>query len=64
MERSVERIEGVKRVKLDLNTGHCVVRFHPGHTVSPEKLWEAIKDSGFTPTRIVMQDRVYEGPDE
>ena len=63
MQRSVERVEGVEKVEVDLNTGRATVTFAAGKTVAAADLWQAVKDSGFTPVRIDMGDRVYEGRD-
>lgn len=64
MQRSVERVDGVKKVNLDLNTGRGVVTFEPGKTVAPAVLWQAIKDSGFTPVRVETKGEVYDGPEQ
>ena len=63
MQRSVERVDGVKKVEIDLNTGRGTVTFERGKTVAPAVLWQAIKESGFTPVRVEMKGEVYEGPD-
>ena len=62
VQRSVERVEGVQKVVLDLNTGRGTVTFEPGKTVSSAVLWQAIKDSGFTPVRVEMKGELYERP--
>ena len=62
-QRSVERVEGVKNVVIDLNTGKGAVTFDPGQAVSPAKIWQAIEDSGFTPVRIEIGGEVYRGSD-
>ncbi|MCH7840593.1 MAG: heavy-metal-associated domain-containing protein [Planctomycetes bacterium] len=62
-QRSVERVEGVKSVVIDLNTGRGAVTFEPGQAVSPAKIWKAIEDSGFTPVRIEIGGEVYRGSD-
>ncbi len=64
MQRSVERVNGVKKVEIDLNTGRGMVTFEPGNTVAPAVLWKAIKESGFTPVRVEMKGKVYEGPQQ
>jgi copper chaperone CopZ len=64
VQRSVERINGVEKVELDLNTGRGLVTFEPGKTVSPEVLWQGIKDSGFTPVRVEMKGAAYEGKEQ
>lgn len=64
MQRSVERVDGVKKVQVDLNTGRGAVTFERGKTVAPGVLWQAIKDSGFTPVRVEIKSVVYEGPEQ
>ncbi len=64
VQRSVERIDGIEKVELDLNTGRGTVTFEPGKTVAPAILWQAIKDSGFTPVRVETKGKVYEGPQQ
>ena len=61
VQRSFERIDGIEKVELDLNTGRGTVTFEPDKTVAPAVLWQAIKDSGFTPVRVETKGRVYEG---
>ena len=61
MQRSVERVEGVKTVVVDLNTGRASVTFEAGKTAKAEALWKAVKDGGFTPIRVEIGDTVYEG---
>ena len=63
MQRSVERVDGVKKVVLDLNTGRGTVTVEPGKTVASAALWQAIKESGFTPVRVETKGAVYEGPE-
>jgi copper chaperone CopZ len=62
VQRSVERIDGVSKLFVDLNTGRGEVTFEPGKSVEPAVLWQAIVDSGFTPVRIETKGEVYEGP--
>jgi len=59
--RSVERIDGVKEVDFDLNTGRGSVRYKPGRKPNPTELWEAVKRSGFTPERVDIGGVIYEG---
>lgn len=61
-QRSVERVEGVKSVVIDLNTGKGAVTFDPGQAVAPAQIWQAIEDSGFTPVRVETRGEVYRGP--
>ena len=62
MQRSVERIDGVRKVELDLNTGRASVTFEARKAAQAADLWQAVKESGFTPVRIEIGDKVYKGP--
>ncbi len=62
MQRSVERVDGVKKVELNLNTGQASVTFEAGKAVKAAHLWQAVKESGFTPVRVEIGDSVYKGP--
>ncbi len=63
MKRSVERVKGVKSVSVDLTTGRANVVFEAGANPRPEKLWDAVVRSGFTPDRIeTKDDGVYQRP--
>lgn len=64
MQRSVERVNGVRSVEIDLNTGRGEVIFRSGQSVTSEALWQAIKESGFTPVRVEMKGEIYEGPEQ
>lgn len=62
MKRSVERVNGVKKASVNLDTGIMSVVFQRDQTVQAAALWEAVKASGFTPVKVEMKDVVYEGP--
>ncbi len=62
MQRSVGRVDGVRKVELDLNTGRAAVKFEAGKAAQTADLWQAVKESGFTPVRIEIGDMVYQGP--
>jgi len=64
VERSVERLDGVRKVEIDLNSGRGTVAFEPGKTVAPAVLWRAINESGFTPVRVETKGEVFEGPEQ
>jgi len=61
VQRSVERIDGVARIQVELKTGIGRVTFAPGRRVAASRLWQAIQESGFTPVRIEIGDEVYTG---
>lgn len=62
IKRSVERVNGVKNVAFDLETGRATVTFEPDTSVAPVHLWRAVKESGFTPVRVETSGGAYEGP--
>ena len=62
MRRSVERLDSVKQLGFDLNTGKGIVEFAPDKKPSNQELWKAIEDSGFTPLQIEIAGEVYKGP--
>ena len=61
-QRSVERVAGVKAVKIDLNTGLAEVWYKRGQPIKPVELWKAVIKSGFTPVRVELNGEVYQGP--
>ena len=62
MRRSVERVDGIRKLEFDLNSGRGTVFFNSGKKVSHEALWKAIEKSGFTPVEIESRGRSYKGP--
>lgn len=64
IKRSVERVAGVKNVAFNLETARATVAFDPDTSVSPADLWQAVKESGFTPVRVETGGVAYEGPQE
>ncbi len=61
MRRSVERVDGVEHMSMDVSTGRGEVWLREGATVSPRALWQAIKQSGFTPRKIETEGKTYAG---
>ena len=49
-------------VSMDLNSGRASVVFESGKTAAAADLWEAVKESGFTPVWVKTGDQVYDGP--
>ena len=64
MRRSVERIDGIKKLEFDLNTGRGTVVFDAGKQISPEALWKAIEKSGFTPVEVTSRGKTFKGASE
>lgn len=63
MRRSVERVDGVDYMSMDVSTGRGEVWVREGATVSPKTLWQAVKQGGFTPRKIEMEGIIYAGED-
>ncbi len=57
VEDSLVRLTGVEWILTDLNTGSAQIWFAQGETppTTAELLW-AVRRSGFTPTKVVMND--------
>ncbi|MCH7702043.1 MAG: hypothetical protein IID37_10170 [Planctomycetes bacterium] len=62
MESSVGLVEGVSKVAVDLNSGWTSVEFESAKSAASADLWEAVKESGFTPVWVKIGDQVYNGP--
>ena len=62
MKRSVERVKGVNKATIDLNTGRMFVWFKTGKTVESAQLRRAVLESGFTPTRIIARENQSKNP--
>lgn len=57
VEDSLVRLTGVERILTDLNTGIAHVWFRQGETPpTTDQLLGAIRQSGFTPIKVVMND--------
>lgn len=46
VEKSLKDLDGVKEVKVDLETGKACVKYNP-KKVEPSKLEEAVKEAGY-----------------
>jgi len=62
VERWVQRVDGVRRVKTDLNKGEASVWYEKGKHPTMNALWNAVVAVGYQPTKIVSGETVYEGP--
>ena len=60
--RWVQRVEGVRTVETDLNSGQARVWFEPKRTPAPQALWQAVEDVGYEPTLIKTAKGEYKGP--
>lgn len=61
MKRSVERVDGIKRVDFDINLGRGTLIFDQGRKITREAIWDAIKKAGFTPVEVEMGGQSYKG---
>lgn len=53
VDKQLERLDGVKTVKVDLSTGTVILGFEPGAKhPSPDRIAEAVEDAGFTLVKI------------
>ena len=46
VEKSLKNVDGVKEVKVDLESGKATVKYNP-KKVEPSKLEEAVKEAGY-----------------
>jgi len=55
MEKSLKKMDGVKKVKVSLNKGTAIIDLKPGNEVTIEQIKEIVRRNGFTPkeTRIL-----------
>ncbi len=57
VEDSLVRLTGVERILTDLNTGSAAIWFTHGETPpTTAELLGAVRRSGFTPTKVVMNE--------
>ncbi len=63
IERWVQRVDGVARVKTDLNKGEASVWYEKGKRPTMQAMWEAVVAVGYQPTKIIAGDTIYEGPE-
>ncbi len=57
--RWVQRVDGVAKVKTNLNTGKANVWFKENQSPKLSNLWKAVKDVGFRPTKIESRGKSY-----
>ncbi len=60
VERSLQLVEGVARVSTDLNIGVASLWFAEEKSPDPAHLREAVKNSGFTPNKIVIRGETHD----
>jgi hypothetical protein len=52
----------VGSISFDLNSGRTFIKYKPDEAADNAALWQAIKDAGFTPTKIETKGGTYDGP--
>lgn len=56
IEKKIKKLEGVEDVRVDLEGGKVVVIYGDKKFFTSEGLEEAVKDAGFTPGKIELQE--------
>ena len=56
LEKKIKRIEGVKGLDIMLNEGLAIVYFDEDARIDEELLEEKVKEAGFTPRGITIED--------
>lgn len=56
LDGQFEKIEGVERVNIDLDTGAVTLNFSEGHSVTRQQLANAVKAAGFTLAEIHIEE--------
>lgn len=56
LEKKLQRMEGVEEVTINVDRGTVVVEFSDGKFFVKETLEEAVKEAGFTPGKLMVED--------
>jgi len=56
IEKKIKKLEGVEAVRVDLEAGKVVVTYEDKKFFTSEGLEEAVKDAGFTPGKIELEE--------
>lgn len=51
----MDRLDGVDRTRVDLGAGRVLIAFEEGQTVAADVIKLAVKDSGFTPGKVIYK---------
>lgn len=46
------KVSGVAAVKVDMPASRLVIQAKPQQNLSPKAMWEAVEQSGYTPTKL------------
>ena len=63
LEKKLKRIEGVKGLDIMLNEGLAIVYFDEDARIDEGVLEEKVKEAGFTPRGITIEDGAEDNPD-
>ena len=56
LEKKIKKMDGVDGVRIDLEESKIEIRFRDKKDVRIEKIEEAVRDAGFTPRSIEVQE--------
>ena len=56
LEKKIKKIDGVEGLEVDLESGKVEIRFTNRGDVEIEKIEQAVRDAGFTPRSINVQE--------
>ena len=55
VEKKLKTLDGVKKIKIKMNEGEAIITFEAGTKIDPDKIKEAVEDSGFTAREVILQ---------
>lgn len=56
IEKKIKKIEGVEDVRVDIKSGNVTVIYKDRKSFTRERLNKAVRDAGFTPRTIKVED--------
>ena len=56
LEKKIKKMDGVEDMEIDLEGGKVEIRFTDREDVDLEKIEEAVRDAGFTPRSVELQE--------
>lgn len=56
LEKKIQMMEGVEEVTINVDRGTVEVEFRDKEFIEKDKLEEAVKEAGFTPGKIMVED--------
>ena len=54
---ALSKLPGVETVNVSLNQARATARLKPGNTISVRRLWEMLRDKGYTPRLTIVSVR-------